>query len=169
MTRKAKFGVLYLGLRHRFGGRGLHFGLYSVHNGIHMSSKAVLNAIDSIRCSVLFASNSWLAHVAESVVLRMGGTFKVSSTEPNNVFGLWIIAFSGVSGTRITDSVQWGKLSVCSSCWFGRAFGCTEFEPTAGRHCNILLGIERRLPASAAKFENSLAGPVSAVSADWRL
>jgi len=53
----------------------------------HMASEAVLNAVDSIPCSVLLGSNGWLAHVTESVVLRMGDTFRESSTEPNNVFG----------------------------------------------------------------------------------
>ena len=49
------------------------------------------------RCSV--PKLTW--HVAESVMLRMGDTFSVSLTEPNNAFYRRIISCSGVSGTRI--------------------------------------------------------------------
>jgi len=66
-----------------------------------MASEAVLNAVDSTRCSVLFGCNGRLVHVAESVVLGMGDTFGVSSTKPNNVFGRRIILCSDVSRNKI--------------------------------------------------------------------
>jgi len=53
----------------------------------HMVSEAILNAVDSIRYSMLFGFNGWLAHVAESVLLRIDDTFGESLTKPNNVFG----------------------------------------------------------------------------------